>query len=87
MSENIFFHDHGVTEFKGDGVDTCILCGRRVGANARSIHLVGGGARLVDVSVDYDDGPAELGWHSIGPECAKKFPKNFVATLDTDAQI
>lgn len=70
-----------VVPLKGDGVDTCIICDRRLGCNSRQIHIVEGGAFIAHPSYEYSDTAADVGWHSIGPECARLFPHGFAVVM------
>lgn len=56
----------------------CFLCGRAVkGEKGKAIHLSVRG-EIVPIDVELD--PSEdQGWFDIGPECAKKLPKGYVA--------
>jgi hypothetical protein len=63
----------------------CVVCGLRMkGAPRYWVHVVDGGANVVHV----DDGCAlsqdpaaeagDMGLHEVGPDCAKRFPREFV---------
>jgi len=61
-----------------DHVEPCCLCGKGLTAKSLSeawwIHLVDGGDSLAPVSEPDSDDPGELGWHPIGPDCARSIP-------------
>lgn len=65
-----------VVPLVGDGELTCIICGRPT-VKPRVIHIVDGGAAVAHPDYDYLNGAADVGWHSIGPECARMFPKGW----------
>lgn len=65
-----------IIELKGDGVDTCIICGRPV-VRPREIHIVDGGASVAHPDYEYPYPESDVGWHSIGPECAQIFPRGW----------
>lgn len=60
----------------------CFACGRKMSdkalENAWLVHSAGGGDVLVPIDWDAtteDDISGDVGWHPIGPECAKRIPK------------
>lgn len=60
----------------------CIVCGRHV-SEPRYVVLVQGGARLARIEDDQHwqevDPAGYMGWHRIGPECARLVPVAFVS--------
>jgi hypothetical protein len=68
-----------VIPLKGDGELTCIICGRPV-IGEREIHIVDGGAAVAHPDYDYPYPESDLGWHSIGRECARLFPPGWALT-------
>jgi len=65
-----------VVPLLGDGELTCIVCGRPA-RGVREIHIVEGGAAVAHPDYDYPFPESDLGWHSIGSECARLFPKGW----------
>jgi hypothetical protein len=58
--------------------EPCLQCGRRVYPVKLRVHMVNGGSELASIDEPDDPWDSEMGWHAIGPECAKKLPPNFV---------
>ncbi len=59
------------------GQDYCVVCNRKVGADALLMEVYGGGAipdRTVIAEPDLNDG-GYMGCYPVGSECAKKFEK------------
>ena len=66
--------------FKDSGSDeVCVRCGKPLREVAGYIHLINGGADILNPTVegDPDDG-GEMGWHPVGSECAKYY-KGFIS--------
>lgn len=67
-----------VVRLEGDGEATCILCGRTLLHTSRcapsEIHVVDGGAAIAHPDYEWPWPESDVGWHSIGPECARMFP-------------
>ena len=63
------------------GQDYCMFCGRGVKPLANglpaSVHMNVNGT-LFPVAEDHE-GPDSQGWFSVGPECAKKVPREYVS--------
>lgn len=68
-----------VVELKGDGEQTCIVCGHLL-RRSRQIHIIDGGAAVAHPDYEYPYSEADLGWYSIGPECARMFPSYWMLT-------
>lgn len=61
------------------GPDACIRCGRPIKnpEEAWMIELVFGGDVACLPGQGDPDHPGYMGWHPIGPECAKRIPERF----------
>ena len=57
----------------------CPLCGKPVNPNTAKhwIHLVEGGGKLGHIEETNFEECADLGWHPVGSDCAKKVPKGY----------
>lgn len=53
-----------------------VLCGRLT-KEELFIHVVDGGSAVIPFDQEYEDESADLGFHPIGPDCAKKLPEGY----------
>lgn len=61
--------------------DACVLCGKRVFPVQFQAHRGPGGGGFMPVDEQDYDAYAEMGWWSVGPDCARKFPKGYIAKV------
>ena len=66
---------HGFGSGVWAGEDSCVICGRKVGANASSVRFVNGDSEIHAANENDDDidMAGYMGWWNVGSECAKKF--------------
>lgn len=76
--------DKNLDKNHGDA-DTCALCGNRVKPEtAREIHKNTNGQILpIEATVAENE---DMGWYSVGPECAKKLPAGYVTGGNPEAR-
>lgn len=65
---------------RGTDDRACLLCQRPLAPGFQlSVHAVAGTiTRLIPADQPYDDEMADMGWWSVGPECAKRLPAAYV---------
>lgn len=69
-----------------DNHDRCIVCGKRVGANAIWVVLGEGGDVLIAPENDEDAMATDsgyMGWWPVGPECGRTVPAEYRAARAT----
>lgn len=59
--------------------DRCLLCQKAIKdpRKASKVHMVDGGFVLIPTEQEYTNEAAEMGWWTVGPDCARKLPAGY----------
>ena len=67
----------------GDHLDTCLICGKRTSKNDYVIHMADNW-KMCNLPTDegFPEDIDSQGFWTVGNDCAKKFPKEFIFKIN-----